>query len=445
MSRRPSAGENQAGAWRALPILIILYALSLLDRQVLTLMVGPIKRDLGLGDFQIGLLQGLVFSVFYSVAALPIGWAVDRFPRRPIIWIGVTAWGAAAAACGLAQSYLQLLIARLGVGVGEAALSPAAYSMLADLFRPARLAFALSVLLIGASLGNGLAIGLGGLIVSYAEQSNGAYLPFIGRVASWQFVFIVTGLPGILLGGLIFLIREPVRRDRLSATGKATIGETWRFLHAQKRFFTTHFIGFGLLSIVGWGFTSWLPVYMNRAFGWSIGQLSLPLALIIGIGGTLGTLTSGYVVDRLFGAGHTDAHMRVYALLALGMTVFGVAAFNARDPWIFLLLATPIASAMTLAATAGAALQIVSPNEMRGQVGALFLLVMNGIGMGLGPTIVGALTQFVFQDEAKLGHSLILLFSAFGPAAAAALWLGLHQCGTRSPTLIAGERPLSGI
>jgi MFS family permease len=119
-----SAPQNQPGAWRALPILILLYGLSILDRQVLTLMVDPIKQDLKLSDFQIGMLQGLVFSVFYSVASIPLGWLVDRTQRRPIIWLGVTVWGVCAAACGLAQNFGQLLMARLGVGAGEAAHAP---------------------------------------------------------------------------------------------------------------------------------------------------------------------------------------------------------------------------------------------------------------------------------------------------------------------------------
>lgn len=425
-----TSDENQPGAWRALPVLILLYALSLLDRQVLTLMVGPIKRDLGLSDFQVGLLQGLVFSVFYSVAALPIGWLVDRFPRRPIIWLGVTAWGLAAAMCGLAQNYTQLLVARLGVGVGEAALSPAAYSMLADLFRPSRLALALSVLMIGSSLGNGAAIGLGGLVVSFAEGTEGVTLPIVGHLASWQFVFVVTGLPGLVLGAAIFLIGEPRRRDRMASARQASPAETLRFIGARKAFFATHFLGFGLLSIVGWGFTSWLPAYMGREFGWSIAQLSIPLALIIGLGGTFGTLATGALVDRLFADGRTDAHMRVYAIIACGMSICGVAAFQTSSPWLFLALATPIASSMVLAATAGAALQIVTPNEMRGQIGALFLLVMNGIGMGLGPTLVGALTDFIFRDEARLGLSMTLLFGALGPASALALWLGMPAMRT---------------
>ncbi|MDP3747677.1 MAG: MFS transporter [Phenylobacterium sp.] len=420
------AAGNQPGAWRALPILVVLYALSLLDRQVLSLMVGPIKRDLGISDFQIGLLQGLVFALFYSVASVPIGWLVDRFPRRPIVWCGVTIWGICAASCGLAQTFGQLLVARLGVGAGEAALAPAAYSMLADLFQPSRLAFALSVLLVGSTLGNGLAVGLGGAIVSFAEAGHVHSLPFLGEVASWQYVFIVTGLPGLVLGLLIFLLREPKRRDRLHAT-HPPLSATFRFIAERRGFFACHFIGFGLLAIVGWGFTSWLPVYMIRSFGWTIGQVTLPLALILGLGGSVGVLASGWLVDRLFGAGRADAHLRVYAAVAVLITVTGLAAFQVRDPVIFLWLAVPIAAAIPLGATAAAALQIVTPNEMRGQIGAMFLLVSNGLGLGLGPTLVGGLTDFVFRDEAKLGSSLTLMFAVLGPASAILLALGFRS------------------
>lgn len=418
--------RGQPGAWRALPVLVLLSGLSILDRQVLTLMVGPMKRDLSLTDLQIGVLQGLVFSIFYGVASLPIGWLVDRFARRPIIWIGVTLWGVAATSCGLSASFGQLLLARLGVGVGEASLSPAAYSMLADLFRPQRLAFVLSVLLVGSTMGNGLAVGLGGAVVAFAESHPSLSLPGLGAVASWQYVFILTGLPGLVLGLLIFIVREPRRRDHASLDAPA-FRLTLRFMRAHRGFYLAHFLGFGLLSIVGWGFSSWLPTYMNRAFGWSIGQLSLPLALILGFGGTFGTLTSGFIVDKLFARGRRDAHMLVYAVIALGMAILGLAAFQMTDPWLFLALATPVASSMSLGATAAAALQIVTPNRMRGQVSALFLLVSNGVGLGLGPTIVGALSDFVFKDEARLGASLSILMGALAPTSAVVLLLGLSS------------------
>lgn len=408
-----------------MPILILLSALSLLDRQVLTLMVGPIKRDLGLSDLQIGLLQGIVFSLLYGMVSLPIGWLVDRFPRRPIIWLGVTFWGLAAACCGLARNFTQLFLARVGVGIGEASLSPAAYSMLADLFPPSRLALALSVFLVGSTVGNGVAVGLGGAIVALAQAGQIFRLPVLGALASWQYVFLVTGLPGLLLGLLIFAIREPARHARLKAAG-GPVGETFRFMARRRRFFLAHFAGFGLLAVLGWAYTSWLPTYMVRSFGWTIGRLSLPLALIFGLGGTAGVLLTGFVVDRMFRAGRRDAHLRLYVAIAVGLTLIGSLAFQVRSPWFFLGLAVPIAMTTPLAATAAAALQIVSPNEMRGQITATFLLVINGLGLGIGPPLVGALTDLVFRDEARLGASIALLFVVLGPLSALLLAWGLR-------------------
>lgn len=415
--------HNQPGAWKILPILVLLYALSLLDRQILILMVEPVKRDLGLNDFHISLLHGIGFAILYSVAALPLGWLADRFPRRPIIWLGVTAWGLAAAACGLAQSFWQLIIARSCVGVGEASLSPAAYSMLADLFRPARLALAMSILMIGSCLGNGLAIGLGGTIVSLAEQGGVHYVPLFGELKSWQYVFVITGLPGLFLGMLIFLVKEPKRRNRNKA--KANLGETFRFIGRNRAFFTSHFVGFGLLSAMGYGLLSWMPAYMMRVHHWTISELSLPLALLVGIGSASGTIVSGTIIDRLFERGRKDAHLRVYAILALGMAIVAAAAFQASSPWLFLALIAPIILTQIIAPAAAAALQIVTPNQMRGQVSALFLLVMNGLGLALGPAIVGALTDFVYHDEMMVGMSIATMFMALGPITAITLWMGL--------------------
>ena len=295
--------------------------------------------------------------------------------------------------------------------------------MLADLFPPARLALAMSVFLIGATVGNGLSIGLGGAIVSLAEAGHVYELPLIGKVMSWQYVFIVTGLPGLVLGGLIFFVREPKRRDRLGLV-HPPIKETLRFLAARRRFFTAHFAGFCLLAIIGWGFSGWLPTYMSRQFGWTIGQLTLPLALILGIGGTFGTLASGWLVDRLFGGARTTPTCECTYISRSGCRWWRD-SLQVSDPWIFLAFVTPIVATMSTAATAGAALQIVAPNEMRGQVAALFLFVVNGVGLGLGPTIVGATTDFVFHDEARLSTSLALLFGVLGPAAALTLSLGL--------------------
>jgi MFS family permease len=414
----------QPGAWRALPVLMVLSSLALLDRQVLTLMVGPIKHDLAISDFEVGVLQGLVFALFYGVAGIPIGWLADRWPRRPIIWLGVTAWGLAASACGLVSTFAGLVMARLCVGIGEASFSPAANSMLADLFPARRLSFVLSVLSLGSNIGNGLAIGLGGLIVSFAQGGGALHLPWIGELRPWQFVFVVTGAPGLVLGALIFMVREPERRRRVESAGPPDFRRTAMFIARNRAFFTAHFLGFGLYSIAAWAFLSWMPAYMVRSFGWPISRVSIPLALIVAVGGGLGPLLSGSLVDRLFGAGRTDAHVRVYAVVAILMGGIGALAFQVRSPLLFLVLALPITGFMTLAPVATACLQIVSPNQMRGQINAIFILIMNGIGLGVGPPLVGAVTDFVLRDEARLGDAISIVFLAVTPLSALALWLG---------------------
>ena len=308
--------------------------------------------------------------------------------------------------------------------MGEATLSPSSYSILADLYRPERLTFAMSILLVGSTAGTGLAIGLGGMLVSFAKSEGGYYLPLIGYLEPWRFAFVVTGLPGLVLGLLIFLTKEPVRKDKIS-NEKVPFSESLAFLARQKHFFINHLLGFGLLAIIGWGLISWLPEYMVREFGWTIGQISLPLAFMMGIGGSLGVLISGRLVDYLYRQGRYDAHVSVYAFIAAGIFVFGVSAFLVNDPWLCLALLTPVVATISSAATAATALQIVTPNEMRGQVGALFLFVITGLGLGLGPTIIGALTDFLFMDEAKLGLSIAVVIGVCAPLATIFLVLAM--------------------
>ncbi len=421
----PSLG-TLPGAWRWLSLFVLLSALSVLDRHVLTLMVDPIKQDLGLSDFQIGVLQGLAFAIFFSAASLPLGWLVDRYPRRPIIWLGVTVWSLFTAACGLAVNFISLMAARMGSAAGEAALSPAANSMFPDLFKPSRLALAMAFMLIGTNLGSGLSLAVGGKVITFAENLGTVALPVVGELRPWQLVFIITGLPGLFFGALVFALREPARRGRLHESKGPVFSETLQFIAANRAFFTAHFLGFGLLSVTGWAFMSWMPVYMMRAFGWSIAQVTEPLALITGVGATVGTLACGWLVDRMFARGLTDAHLRVCVAITFAIAVLGVAAFRVDDPHMFLLLITPIVSFLGTGAVAMAALQIVAPNEMRGQISAMFLLVISGLGVGMGPMIVGALTDFVFGDEARLGESLSLIFAIVAPASGVVMWLGLR-------------------
>lgn len=386
-------------------------------------MVKSLKEDLQISDFEVGLLQGPAFALFYASAGIPIGIAVDRFARRWIIWIGVTFWAVAATACGLASSYWQLLAARLGLGAGEASLGPAAHSMLADAFPKERLALAVSLMTIGATLGNGLALGIGGAVVSAVEGSEAVTLPLIGECRPWQAAFILTGAPGLVLALLIFLIPEP-RRTR-SAHPKAAAGAgLWGFLKSNRRYLICHTLGFLLIATTAFGVLAWIPAYLQRSFGMSVRDLTLPLALVYGLGPTAGMLLSGWAADRWFGKGRLDAHLRYAAGSSMCVALFGIAAFAAPSPEVFMVLIFFALMGMTMAGVAAASLQIVAPGELRGQMSAFHYLLSVGLGYGLGPPLVGALTDIVFGDEQSLVWSLASVVLVLPLMAAAVFWSG---------------------
>jgi MFS family permease len=418
VTRTPSSAPypRTAQAWWTITVLLLLNIASCLDRQILALMVDDVKADLLVSDFQISLLQGMTFALFYTVFGLPFGWAADRFPRRWLIFAGVTAWSIAASACGLAQNFWQLMLARVGVGVGEASLSPAAFSLLSDTFPKHRLAFALSIYSTGAVIGAALALAIGGLLVGVLPDA-GVMTPVLGHLAKWQVVYVVTGLPCILVGWLIFTIVDPVRRGRISQSAVKATGAL-QFMAARWRFFGPHFVGFGLYSLCGYGIMLWSPAYMHRVFGWDMLVVGPTLAMVM-LTGVFGGSALGAIVDRLFARGRTDAHLRVYAVVALVQPFIVAFAILMNNPYVFLVSygAYHLMSSFTGVSTA--ALQIVTPNQYRGQISASFLLVFNLLGLGLGATVVAALTSFVFHDPRMVGWSIVLTFAVLGPITAA--------------------------
>lgn len=402
-------------AWWTLTVLLLLNVASCLDRQILALMVDDVKADLLISDFQVSLLQGITFALFYTIFGLPFGWAVDRYPRRGIIFTGVTIWSFAASACGLAQSFWQLLLARIGVGVGEAALSPAAFSLLSDTFTKARLALALSIYSTGAVIGSALALAIGGLLVGLLPD-EGVVAPLLGQLANWQVVYIVTGLPCLLVGWLIFTIADPVRRGK-TMTASTGAGDAFRFMTERWRFFLPHFAGFGLMSMCGYGIMLWSPAYLHRVFGWDMLVIGPMLALVM-LTGVLGGTALGAIVDRLFSRGMRDAHLRVYAVVAVLQAIIVVAAVAAHDPYIYLALIAVFHLISSFTGVASAALQTVTPNEYRGQVSAAFLLSFNILGLGCGPSVVAGLTSFVYADPAAVGWSIATAYIIIMPLSA---------------------------
>ena len=419
-------------AWASAGVLMMMYALSFMDRQVVSLLVADLRRDLGVNDFQVSLLQGFAFALLYSVLGVPFGMAADRFPRRNVILVGVLVWATAATACGLAHGYGQLLFARTLVGAGEAALGPAAYSMLSELFPKRRLTLALSVYAVGAQIGSEASLALGGLIVHAAE--HGVMLPVLGLTPAWRFAFLVTGAPGLVLAFAIFLIPEPRRRG---GDVHAPWGEVLAFMRARRSFFACQFTGFSLVIAMAYARLAWAPSYLGRHFGWRIDKIGLVLSAFNLVTGIVCLIGAGALVDRLFRR-YRDAHFRFYAVGSLVLMICGPLSFLAPNPWIFFLLSVANALWLGMAGVGASAIQVVTPAAFRGRISAIYLMVISIVGLTLGPAMVGLFTERLFHDPAKLHLSLATTLALLSPIALAAFALGLKPMRRAVATLSGG-------
>lgn len=414
-------------AWYAVFILVIAFIFSFIDRIIIALLVGPIKQDLGVTEFQMGLLQGLAFAVFYALVGIPIGRWSDRYSRRWIIGIGIFLWSLMTAACGLARGFWTLFLARVGVGVGEAALSPAAYSMISDLFPKEKLGRALGVYQSGAFFGAGIAFLVGGVVIQLAMGADDFVLPIVGTLKPWQLVFFAVGLPGIIVALLMFTVREPERRGKAAGHGnEIPISQVMAYVRQRRGLFLAHFCGFALLAIPITTILTWVPAYYGRVHGFSPPQAGLTLGSILIVLSPAGVYCGGWLVDLLQKRGYADATFRVgigAALLLLPLSYFATTADDARTA---LILFCPYVFCASLSmAAAPATLQLVAPNQMRAQISATWMLVLNLVTAGLGPTAVGFITQYFFGDDMAVGNSIALVNCAAVPLAALALWLGL--------------------
>ncbi|WP_202842587.1 MFS transporter [Luteimonas saliphila] len=428
-------------SWWMVSVLFALYVFSWLDRLIISMLVEPIKLDLALTDFQMSLLLGPAFAVFYALFGLPLGWAVDRWPRRWIVFFGVTVWGLATAACGLAQSFEGLLVARVMVGVGEACLIPAAYSLLADEFPRDRLTAAASTFQMGGKVGSAAAFGLGAVAITYAESlhARGISWSLLGDLEAWQRVMVMVGLPGVVLAALVFTFREPPRRGVAVANG-GDEGLLRIFLRANWRLIGLMLVCFSALALCGYSLTSWVPTYLSRHFGWAPMQYG-PALSVMNIASAVWLVVNGRIVDRLFGRGMKDAHMRFYSWLMYLLAPAVVLLFVVSDPWVFLGLYCLVQFiTVPFMVYVSSIIALLAPNAIRGQLIAMFLFVFTTLGMGAGPALVGALTDFVFKDEARLGTSLMIVIVSCFAIALVAMRLSLRYLG---PSILRAETAIA--
>jgi MFS family permease len=402
-------------------VLTVAYVFSFIDRSILTLLVGPIRADLGINDTQISLLHGLAFAIFYTLLGIPIASLADRRNRRNLVAAGVAFWSLATVACGLTRNFWQLFLARVGVGVGEAALSPAAYSMIADSFPPEKLGRALSVYTLGAVAGIGFALIIGGAVISSVATASDVALPLVGPVRPWQLVFFLVGLPGLLVALWILTLREPPRRV-LPADGATGFRPLVVWIRANPRVYTAHFAGFASLGIVLNSITAWTPSHFIRTHGLTPGESGFWLGILIATFGTAGIYTGGWWSDRARRLGQPDGPMRAGVISAAGSLAFGVAAPLAGSLQLALVLYAPLLFFATFAyGAAPTAIQLMTPPPMRAVASAIYLFFLNFVGMGLGPLMTAAVTDYVFASDLAVGRSLALVVG--GSAGLAALLL----------------------
>ncbi len=426
MTNNNNGYPSSLSAWVTVTILMVAYVLSFIDRQILNLLVGPIRRDLDITDTQMSLLMGLSFALFYTVCGIPLGRLADTKSRRGLIAVGVLFWSAATAACGMATQYWQFLLCRVGVGVGEAALSPAAYSLIADSFPPERRATAISVYSMGVYLGSGIAFLLGGLVIKFASAQGDVVLPLLGEVRPWQLIFLILGAAGVLFTLLMLAVREPARRG-VGAGVAVPLAEVGRYIRSNRRTVLCHNFGFAGLAFAGYGSAAWIPTFYIRTYGWDAGQVGIVYGSIVAVFGCLGIVFGGRLADWLAKHGRSDANMRVGLYAAVGALPFVIAfPLMGNAFWASVLMAPTVFCLSMPFGVAPAAIQEIMPNSMRGQASALYLFVITLIGLGLGPTAVALVTDFVFMDDNALRYSLLIVTTLAVVSSVILLWRGLH-------------------
>lgn len=416
----PATPERSSYQWYVVIICMVAYILSFVDRQILSLMIEPIKADLMLSDTQFSLLQGLAFSLFYAFMGVPIAALADKKSRVKIISVGIAFWSLATAACGLSKNFIQMFLARLSVGAGEAALSPAFYSIVADLFPKHKLGRALGVYAIGAFIGSGLAFLIGGYVIGLLKDVSFVTLPVIGEIKTWQLTFMIVGLPGVLLALLMILtVREPERKGlKMDANGvavKASFKNSIGFIKTHKKTFFCHFIGFSFYTMMLYSLLGWAPAYYMRHFGLDASQTGYILGSIILVANTSGALFCGWLIDFFSKRGYSDAAIRAGAIGCAALIIPSVLFTQVDNMQLSfaLIFVAMFFSTFPIPASA-AATQMLTPNQLRSQVSAKFLLISNLIALGVGTTAVALITDRYYENTLMVGNSISIVNAVAG-------------------------------
>ncbi|MEM9621552.1 MAG: MFS transporter [Pseudomonadota bacterium] len=414
--------------WSVVAVLTLASTFSIIDRQILNVMIGPVKRDLGgISDFQVSLIMGFAFTLMYSFMSYPAGRIADRYNRRNLMAAGIASWSLLTMVCGTANQYWHLFLARMGVGVGEATLGPAANSALADYFDAARLPLAIGVVSSAPFIGQGLANIAGGPLIDYLEATPNYVLPVIGEVFSWQMVFIVVGAPGLLIALMMMALREPARRGRMSdVSASVPFSQVWAFVLQRKAFFGLIFTAYLCLATQGWSLFSWLVEYYVRNHEWTRTEIGLVYGSIAMLVGITGSILGGLWAGRLIARKVQDATLRIVMYGTIVLLPTATVLTLVPDPWVGIALLVPVTFCMAMPpGLIMATLQAIAPNELRGQMVAFYLIAVNFLSYTFAPSLPALMSDFIFASELALGKSISILAVINYTIAIGCLYAGL--------------------
>ena len=395
--------------------------LSVIDRNILSLLVNPIQADLGLSETQMGTLMGFAFGIFFFISALPIGWAMDRYSRPLVIWFGVTVWSIGTMACGLANSFWAFFAGRSMVGAGEAVMGPGSQSLLPDFFPPNKLGFALSVYATGTKIGAGLSFAIGGALAALIDPTHIHDLLGIMSVRGWQLIFLLLGAPGMLIGFAIFLVPDP-RRNVVSRRENTSFSTYFKTARRYWRFIVPHHLGLMLVALSAVAIQAWGPAFFERAHGLSAGEIGPALGLGITIGTIAGLPLHGKIVDFLYSRGMADAHVRYMAISTLLAVPVTIGIFTVSSATISLVLVGfYFFFACCYLSLPFVILQIVMPPNLRGKAASI-VLIMNGVlTLGGAPVLVAVVTE-ALGGPAMVGQSLEICMAISLVLGAIGMW-----------------------
>lgn len=414
-------------AWALAFTLALAVVVSYLDRGIISVLVPSLKVSLGFNDTQVSLLQGISFSLFFAIASLPLGALVDRVNRRNIIILGITIWSAMTMLCGTAGSFWELFAYRAGVGIGEACLMPAAYSMIADSFQSAQRGRPMSILTIAATLGGASSTVVGGALLTLWSNSAQVTLPIAGSVEAWRAVFLIAGIPGLALLPVLLAIREPQRTllpvPGEPAAGAAHDGRSFAaFFLAEWRLLIPMYLAFASVFFLSYAIVLWSPTVLVRTYGYAPGHAGLTTGPVQMAGSFIGALSAGVLGDRMVGRGMRYGRLRLWGP---GLAACALAVALLLTPYVVVhligLFIVIVASGLLLA-TSYPALYDAIPASMKGRSVAAYLFVANIIGLGGGSAAVGLLTDHVYRSDALVNRS-VATAAGIGVALSAAMAL----------------------